>query len=374
MANIQVQAFKDRSAGTEVQLVNLSKIYQNVKAVDNVNLIIEKGEFLTLLGPSGSGKTTTLSMIAGFQFPTSGDILFNGEPINYLPPEKRNIGMVFQNYALFPHMTVAQNIAFPLEMRKFEKKSIAKEVNKALKIVRLEGYGQRYIKQISGGQAQRVALARAIVYNPTVLLMDEPLGALDKKLREEMQIEIKHIHEELGLTVIYVTHDQQEALTMSDRIALMNNGQIVQLGSPSELYQKPNSKFVGTFLGESNLWEGTISLKNDDLYEVTTLDGVKVRTISTEDFHLNEKVSLLIRPEWPTINDDLVEGQNNLTGTIIETIYMGDFSKYELQLGQETTMVVKTPFVPGQYVCSKGDQVSVSWQYKGGVILKNFDQ
>jgi ABC-type Fe3+/spermidine/putrescine transport system ATPase subunit len=232
-----------------VILENLTKIFGNVVAVEEIFLEVKRGEFITLLGPSGSGKTTILMMIAGFQIPTSGKIFIEEEMVIYQPPYKRNIGMVFQSYALFPHMTVFDNIAFPLRMRKVKEKEISKSVMRVLDLVELSEYGTRYPKQLSGGQQQRVALARAYVYNPPVLLMDEPLGALDKKLREQMQLEIKHFHESLGVTVIYVTHDQGEALTMSDRVAVMNKGRIEQVGSPTDLYERPSNKFVADFVG-----------------------------------------------------------------------------------------------------------------------------
>ena len=241
-----------------VRLQNLAKQFGSVTAVDSVSLDISRGEFITLLGPSGSGKTTTLMMVAGFEVPTAGEIYIAGEPMAYKPPYKRDIGMVFQNYALFPHMKVHDNIAFPLNNRKVPKPKTDQKVNAALDLVKLAGFGSRNPKQLSGRQQQRVALARALVFDPSVLLMDEPLGALDKKLREHMQLEIKRIQETLGITVIYVTHDQSEALTMSDRIVVMNEGRIEQVGTPSELYEGPANRFVADFIGESNFLEGEV--------------------------------------------------------------------------------------------------------------------
>ena len=217
--------------------------------VKDLNLDVSKGEFLTMLGPSGSGKTTTLMMLAGFETPTSGEIYLEGDPISSIPPYKRGIGMVFQNYALFPHMTVNENLSFPLEVRKLSKSDIQDKVKKALSMVELEAFGSRMPLQLSGGQQQRVALARALVFEPRLVLMDEPLGALDKKLREQMQYEIKHIHEKIGITVVYVTHDQSEALTMSNRIAVFNDGKIQQISSPEVLYEKPENSFVAQFIG-----------------------------------------------------------------------------------------------------------------------------
>ena len=231
------------STGAGLRLENLTKRFGDLAAVDGIDLEVECGEFVTLLGPSGSGKTTTLLMIAGFESPTEGQILLDDDPITYTPPYQRDVGLVFQHYALFLHMTVFKNIAFPLEMRRLDKSTIQRRVNQALDMVRLRGYGSRYPKQLSGGQQQRIALARSTVFNPRLLLMDEPLGALDKKLREELQLEIKHIQASLGITVIYVTHDQEEALTMSDRIAVMNHGRIEQVGLPHELYEPAFPKY-----------------------------------------------------------------------------------------------------------------------------------
>ncbi len=233
-----------------LELRNVSKEYGPHIAVADLSLQLAKGEFLSLLGPSGSGKTTTLMMIAGLLQPNTGDILLEQRPITPLPPYKRNIGVVFQNYALFPHMTVARNIAFPLTMRSVGREEIAMRVSRVLRLVGLPDYGGRYPRQLSGGQQQRVALARAMVFEPPILLMDEPLGALDKKLREQMQLEIKRLHEELGMSIIYVTHDQEEALVMSDRIAVFNLGRLQQIGTPTQLYERPATRFVAEFIGE----------------------------------------------------------------------------------------------------------------------------
>ena len=283
MSKNKDKLFKSNSIEYIVILEDLTKIFGNVVAVDEISLEVRRGEFITLLGPSGSGKTTILMMIAGFQIPTSGKIFIEDEMVIYQPPFKRNIGMVFQSYALFPHMTVFDNIAFPLRMRKFKEKEISKSVARVLNLVELSDYGARYPKQLSGGQQQRVALARAYVYNPPVLLMDEPLGALDKKLREQMQLEIKHFHESLGITVIYVTHDQGEALTMSDRIAVMNKGRIEQMGSPTDLYERPSNKFVADFIGETNLISAkAVGKKEEGLELIETLDDTEGLLITRE--------------------------------------------------------------------------------------------
>ena len=250
---------RPKSSGAAVVLEKVSKSFGPVIAVDDVSVTIEPGEFITLLGPSGSGKTTTLMMIAGFDHPSAGEIYIDGTPIVGVPPYRRGIGMVFQNYALFPHLTVAENVAFALKQRSVAKPEIVGRVAETLDIVRLRGYEARYPRQLSGGQQQRVALARAIIFHPRVLLMDEPLSALDKQLREELQLEMKRLHQQLGITFIYVTHDQREALIMSDRIAVMNQGRIEQAGSPSDLYDRPATRFVAGFIGESNFLEGEVA-------------------------------------------------------------------------------------------------------------------
>ena len=243
-----------------VKFDKVDKSYDGkVLVVKDLNLDIAEGEFITMLGPSGSGKTTCLMMLAGFETPTNGEIYLDGNPISNIPPHKRGIGMVFQNYALFPHMTVYENLAFPLKVRKFSKDETDKKVEKALSMVSLSGFGSRMPGQLSGGQQQRVAVARALVFDPAVVLMDEPLGALDKNLRESMQYEIKHIHESIGVTVVYVTHDQSEALTMSNRIAVFNDGKVQQLSSPDKLYEEPVNSFVAEFIGENNTFQGEVA-------------------------------------------------------------------------------------------------------------------
>ena len=251
-----------------------------ILVVKNLNLSIGQGEFLTMLGPSGSGKTTCLMMLAGFETATHGDIRLDGRPINNIPPHKRGIGMVFQNYALFPHMTVAENLAFPLQVRKLGKAQIEEKVAKALDMVQMGAFGDRRPAQLSGGQQQRVALSRALVFEPQLVLMDEPLGALDKQLREHMQYEIKHIHERLGVTVVYVTHDQSEALTMSDRIAVFDDGIIQQLADPATLYEKPENAFVAGFIGENNKLMGKIDAVNDSIASVSIGGGNNVNALA----------------------------------------------------------------------------------------------
>jgi putative spermidine/putrescine transport system ATP-binding protein len=277
-----------------LRLRNLVKSYDGrANAVDGVSIDVAKGEFLTFLGPSGSGKTSTLLMIAGFETATSGDIELGGRSLAQVRPHRRSIGMVFQNYALFPHMTVARNVAFPLRMRKFPKADIAARVVRALSLVELDGFSERHPRELSGGQQQRVALARALVFEPDILLLDEPLGALDKNLREQMQVEIRRIHAEVGITTIYVTHDQTEAMTMSDRIAVFSRGRVEQIASPIEMYARPATPFVGKFIGDSNFFEGV--LRSNGRLEVGGLGDIRAPTGSSAT--PGGRVHVLIRPE-----------------------------------------------------------------------------
>lgn len=354
--------------GARLELIGLTKVYGDVVAADHVTLDIAPGEFITLLGPSGSGKTTTLMMVAGFVLPTSGQILLNGEDIAFRPPHKRNIGMVFQNYALFPHMTVAENIAFPLKMRKWSREQIRQAVREVLQLVRLPGFEERYPRQLSGGQQQRVALARALVFRPPVLLMDEPLGALDKKLREEMQLEIKHIQESTNITTIYVTHDQEEALTMSDRIAVMNAGRIEQVGSPRELYEQPVSQFVADFIGESNFLSGRVELGDGYLYLVTE-EGWRVVIPNADNLRPGEQVSVALRPERIVIGDG--SGDNVVEGSIEEIIYVGEATKFRVRLEHDRWLTVKQPSRLETMRWRRGDRVRLSWSAADAVIVRD---
>lgn len=298
-------------------LSNVNKSYDGKHmAADDVSLDISAGEFVSFLGPSGSGKTTTLMMIAGFQHPTSGEIRLGDRAIDNLPPHKRNIGMVFQNYALFPHMTIADNVAFPLRMRGVEKTEKERRSREALAKVGLQGFEKRVPSELSGGQQQRVALARALVFEPDIILLDEPLGALDKALREHMQVELKRIHKDLGVTMVYVTHDQTEAMTMSDRIAVFNQGRIEQVGTPNEIYFAPKTRFVASFIGDSNIMEA--SSLGDGRYE-TPVGVVEARaTIAAR----NSKADLLLRPEMIRISDAAQAGRQPMT--IDTTVNYGD--------------------------------------------------
>ncbi len=363
------QKSTDRVPAIEIQ--RLIKKFGNVVAVDNVSLEIEKGEFVTLLGPSGSGKTTTLMMIAGFLFPNSGDILIGAESIISKPANKRNFGIVFQNYSLFPHMSVLENIAFPLKMRKWDPQDIRERVKGFLDLVKLSGFEQRYPKQLSGGQQQRVALARALVFNPPVLLMDEPLGALDKNLREAMQLEIKDIQKRLQITTIYVTHDQSEALTMSDRIVVMNNGEIEQIGTAEDLYERPANRFVASFIGESNFLEGRVSDRDEKAIQVTSDKGIKFSIPNEYDFGIGDNICTVLRPEKLTFLrvGEKRAGWNMLEGVIEEEIYLGEIRRYKVEILKGQVLSIKISNAAEAEHCKRGNRVTVGWKWNDGIIV-----
>jgi putative spermidine/putrescine transport system ATP-binding protein len=327
-----------------VRLVGVSKAYGRTVAVNNVSLEVGEGEFVTLLGPSGSGKTTTLMLIAGFERPTGGQILMRGESVVARPPEKRDIGMVFQSYALFPHMTVFENVAFPLRTRRLAGPEVAKRVDEVLAAVRMSGLDGRYPRQLSGGQQQRIALARALVYRPSLLLMDEPLGALDKKLREEMQSELKTLQRELGITTLYVTHDQQEALALSDRIAIMNGGDVVQVGSPLALYEHPATDFVAGFLGDVNLVDGVAAEAATGLVRVQIVDGPEVLTLGELPLAAGKRVRLAIRPERLEIGTTELAGPNAWRGRVREVAFYGELVRYGVDVQSSVVLRVTRPF------------------------------
>jgi len=353
-----------------VCLQSLTKKFGKVVAVDEISLHVDEGEFLTLLGPSGSGKTTTLMMIAGFELPTAGKIYIRGKDVMMVPPHERNIGMVFQNYALFPHMTVSNNVAFPLKMRKLSKKEIAQRVGRVLEIVKLPGFENRLPRQLSGGQQQRVALARALVYDPPLLLMDEPLGALDKKLREHMQIEIRNLQRELRITSLYVTHDQQEALTMSDRIAVFDQGKIQQVGTPDELYEKPSNPFVADFIGESNFITGHIVGLEDDSAIMTSEDReIEIPCPRTSGLVIEQKVQLVIRPEKIRFVEPSFNPLVRVDGVVEELIYSGEVRRYTIRISHEQTIDLKQQIMHGVKAFRNGDRVSVGWSLEDSKIL-----
>ena len=344
-----------------VRFEKIDKSYDGeVLVVRNLNLNIAKGEFVTMLGPSGSGKTTTLMMLAGFETPTNGEIFLQDKPISKIPPYEREIGMVFQNYALFPHMSVQENLAFPLEVRKLSKTEIQEKVKKVLGMVELGDFATRFPAQLSGGQQQRVALARALVFEPRLVLMDEPLGALDKNLREQMQYEIKHIHERIGITVVYVTHDQSEALTMSNRIAVFNDGMVQQLSSPDVLYEKPENSFVAQFIGENNRMTGTIKSIDDKYCSVDLDGGGSVKALKINVGSVGEKTQLSVRPERVSVNLGLDKNENTFNGKVKELIYLGDHIRARLEVCGNDEFIVKIPN-EGNLDINENESIELTW-------------
>ncbi len=362
--------------GASVTLSNLEKTYDRAsaaaKAVDGVSLDIRSGEFLTMLGPSGSGKTTTLMMIAGFETPTAGDIAIDGKSVVAMPPYRRNIGMVFQNYALFPHLTVEENVGFPLKQRGVPKAERARLVAEALELVHLPGYGARYPRQLSGGQQQRVAVARAVVFKPRLLLMDEPLGALDKQLRENLQLEMRRLHADLGITFIYVTHDQEEALTMSDRIAVMNDGKVAQVGTPEDLYDRPENRFVAGFIGESNFLPAVVRGVENDVV-IAECDGALIRALCPGRPSSGEKVTLTTRPERLRFADSTWIGeqmpQNRLSVTVTEAVFAGERCRYMLQAGDGTSIVLKEPSSAAIRRRAVGERAEIAWSVADTILV-----
>jgi putative spermidine/putrescine transport system ATP-binding protein len=327
-----------------VRFSGVQKTYDGEQlVVRELNLDIQRGEFLSLLGPSGSGKTTTLMMLAGFESPTAGDILLDGKQITRTPPHKRNFGMVFQNYALFPHMTVAQNVAYPLTVRKVPKDEQAKRVQKALDMVRLNGMGERLPTRLSGGQQQRVALARALVFEPQLVLMDEPLGALDKQLREHMQLELKELHRQLGVTFVYVTHDQGEALTMSDRVAVFNEGVIQQLDDAQSLYETPSNRFVAGFVGDSTILRGALS-GSADTPCIELGNGQKLQGINVNRAAIGASVEACVRPERIALHVQAPTALNTLAAQVAGIVYYGDHVRLQCEVGAgQAQATVKLP-------------------------------
>jgi len=364
----------DQKAGIEaasLDLDQLSKHYGTLHAVDDVSLHVRPGEFLTLLGPSGSGKTTTLRLVAGFMQPTSGAIRIADRDVTTIPPHRRDIGMVFQNYALFPHMTAAANIMFPLQMRGIPKATARRLADEALALVRLEGLGGRFPRQLSGGQQQRIAFARAVVFKPRLLLMDEPLGALDKQLREALQLEIKALHTDLGITIVHVTHDQEEALVLSDRIALFRQGKIEQVGGGSELYERPASVFVADFLGESNIFRGRLERKDGECRVLT--DGLSLRCGPGVDpaWASGEQVAAVVRPERINLrgpSDEADVTVDRVVGRVKQVVYLGSTVKYQLDCS-EKVVVVRQDISAVDTLRKPGDEVAIEWRPEHCVIV-----
>jgi putative spermidine/putrescine transport system ATP-binding protein len=364
------QFMNDLRESWSIRLEKIKKVFDShVVAVDDVSLDIREGEFFSLLGPSGCGKTTTLRLIAGFEEPTEGTVYIRGRDVTRIPPHKRDTGMVFQNYALFPHRSIFDNVAFGLRMRRLPKEAIKKKVNDALKLVEMEGLGDRRPSQLSGGQQQRVALARAIVIEPTVLLCDEPLGALDKKLRQQMQFELKKLQKKIGVTLVYVTHDQEEALTMSDRIAVMHRGRVIQMGFPLQIYNHPQTKFVSNFIGDSNLFEGSVEKMDNGLAHVVTTDPIRLVTRGN-DVAPGDRLTIAVRPEKARL---LITGEtagNSYSGSVESANFMGVSILYRIALPSGRLVFVIEPNDGNKPIFAPGQEVRVGWEAADCLILK----
>lgn len=356
-------------ASDDLKIENIVKQYGNFRAVDDVSLRIRPGEFLTLLGPSGSGKTTLLMMIAGFVSPDGGRILLGDRDITHVVPERRNFGMVFQGYALFPHLTVRENVAFPLKIRKRPKAEIEVAVKTALDRVQLGHLANRLPRQLSGGQQQRVALARAMGFNPSLLLLDEPLGALDRKLRVDVQLEIKKLHQELGTTFIYVTHDQEEALSMSDRIAIFRQGRIAQIGTPAELYDQPSSRFVASFLGESDFINGTVRSIDSGITHIDTPAG-EIRQNGTRHPAIGSDITVALRPEkLSLLAAPSADQRNCLPGRIVAWRYLGGHLSFEVAVDGIGSLRAEIASTEGQGFLQQGKEAWLAWQPQDGVTV-----
>ena len=363
----------DAAGGAFVEFDRVQKSYDGeTLVVKDLNLAMPKGEFLTMLGPSGSGKTTCLMMLAGFETATNGEIRLDGEEINDIPPHKRGIGMVFQNYALFPHMTVNENLSFPLEVRGMGRDAREAKVRRALEMVQMQEFGNRRPAQLSGGQQQRIALARALVFDPQLVLMDEPLGALDKQLREHMQYEIKHLHERLGITVVYVTHDQSEALTMSDRVAVFNDGMIQQLAAPEDLYERPENSFVAQFIGENNKLLGKVEAVEEGIATVLLDGGSRCRALAVNCEGPGSRTLVSIRPERVRIGAEAVD--NRAEGTVMELIYLGDHIRCRLDVLGNREFIVKMPNAGDEAkALHVGDSIAIGWNTRDARALDPID-
>ena len=351
------------ASGNFVVFDHVQKSYDGeTLVVKDLNLSIGMGEFLTMLGPSGSGKTTCLMMLAGFETATNGKILLDGNNINDMPPHKRGIGMVFQNYALFPHMTVGENLAFPLEVRGMGKSEREEKVKRALDMVQMGAFANRRPAQLSGGQQQRIALARALVFDPKLVLMDEPLGALDKQLREHMQFEIKHLHESLGITVVYVTHDQGEALTMSDRVAVFNDGRIQQLAPPDELYERPQNSFVAQFIGENNKLPGKVETLDGETCTVRLQTGELIDATPVNVREVGQETLVSIRPERVEFKPEMMPpGAHMIDAEVLEVVYMGDIFRTRMRVAGTEDFVMKSRNTLGQTKLHPGEKIRIGW-------------
>ena len=358
-----------------LRLERLSKNFGEFIAVEDVNLHIRRGEFLTILGPSGSGKTTLLMIIAGFLEATTGDIQFDGLSIMSLRPEKRNFGMVFQGYALFPHMTVRQNIAYPLEVRKVGREKILTRVEEMLELVQLATFGDRLPRQLSGGQQQRVALARALIFDPLVLLLDEPLGALDKKLRSDVQTQLKHLHRKVGKTFVYVTHDQEEALSMSDRVVILNHGRVIQVGSPQELYERPSTVFASRFIGKSNILRGVVNQVNGNEVVYAIAGKYFQQLVLNEKFSNNDEIILALRPEKIKIVPSKVGSNeiNILVGRIIDVTYFGSKISVNVETDSVGEFIVEVQAWNNKEKLEEGQEISLTWSPDAAITVKDIE-
>lgn len=354
--------------GVVVKLENVSKKFNNKTVIKNIDLDIYEGEFLTLLGPSGCGKTTILRLISGLETVTSGNIYLDNDDVTYLDSSDRKVNTIFQNYALFGHMTVFENISFGLKIKKVDKKDIEKEVKKVIKLVKLEGYENRYPRELSGGQQQRVALARGLIMKPKVLLLDESLGALDLKLKKQMQIELKKIQKKLGITFVYVTHNQEEALSMSDRIAIINKGKIEQIDTPINIYKNPNSLFVADFIGESNLFKGDIVDIIDDIALVDIGDGICINILN-KGYKLKDKIILIIRPK--DIRISLNNTKSGYKGVVVDSIYNGDLVKFIVKVSSNIELMINDM---NDAVYEIGKSVYVRFDINDLIVLEDNDE
>lgn len=358
------------TATYSVEFKSVSKFFGDVKAVDDVDLQVHKGEFFALLGPSGCGKTTSLRMIGGLEHPDKGDVFINGVRVNHVPPYERDASIVFQNLALFPHMTVAQNIAFGLKLKKLPRDQINAKVSDMLNLVQLSGMEKRRPDQLSGGQQQRVAVARSLILQPEVLLLDEPLAALDRKLRKEMQIELRRIQRDVGITFIYVTHDQKEALSMSDRIAVMKDGKIVQLGSPEDIYEQPRTRFVADFMGASNVFDAKINQQNDEQFTMRTTNGLDVlsrigKTLESDPIGFSvrpEAVQMMAGNEKPSL-------ENAYQGKVTSLVYLGDVVEVEVELESGDQLVAFVNTTAQSTKVQEGQTVWVAWSAQDSNLL-----
>lgn len=356
-----------------LKIQDVSKYFGEVCAVDHISLEVFKGEFLILLGPSGCGKTTTLRLVAGLEEPTSGRIYCGNVLLNPLPPYKRPVNTVFQDYALFSHMTVAQNVGYGHMVKRVDKREIRKRVKEVLDLVELSGFERRFPRELSGGQQQRVALARALTCKPVILLLDEPLGSLDLQLRKEMQIALKNLQTELGITFIHVTHDQEEAMTMADRIVVMNEGKIVQIGTPKELYYNPRDKFVAGFVGETNMIEGEVVEVNSQEVKLRSRNDIiitkKPNHIRLDDLRIGKKVNLFVRPEKISINPAKLDLSNVFSGVINTSFFLGTEQKIIVETENNLLLMVRVRAAEGSQVFRRGDRVHVGWGKEVGTIV-----